>query len=140
MAADVITLREAVPRHADLLLDTCVLILAERLPTLHGIRSSLHASVVSLWEFLHGTAGSVLSRDDSRAREKWLGRRQIRTVDLSKHQSASFRAILKLSSSPPDLADCLLAAEAVCRGWPLVTSNVRDFVGVDQLCIVNVGT
>ncbi len=51
--------------------------------------------------------------------------------------AARVRADLKKVGSPIGVVDALIAGQALNRGWNVVTSNVRDFIRIDDLSIID---
>ncbi|HEY3354903.1 MAG TPA: type II toxin-antitoxin system VapC family toxin [Polyangia bacterium] len=137
--AELLEMQDALRSYPYVLLDTCVLIDEFNRPT--GVirrirRAQRRTSIIALWEFLRGTAGAVLGREDSRRRQSWLDDQGIVPLDLSRGFDLTFRALLSLGDAPPHLPDCLLAAQCLARNCPLFTRNVRDFDGIPRLRIV----
>ncbi|MFH0902620.1 MAG: PIN domain-containing protein [Pseudomonadota bacterium] len=137
--AERLDLAEALNRHQFVLLDTCVLI-----NEVHGCSSVLgtinrpqrRASVLCLWEFTHGEAGAHLKRLEAVRRREWLADQGIIVVNLAGNCCQSFRSLECDEAAPPSAVDCLLAAEALARGWPLVTCNDKHFNGVPGLRLI----
>lgn len=92
--------------------------------------------MVSLWEFLHVSEGITLSREQRRTRRSWLDDHGILVLDIGKNTSQSFRVLAELDQTPHGVADCLIAAECIARGFPLVTYNVRHFAVLENLHLV----
>jgi predicted nucleic acid-binding protein len=133
--AERLELENALARFDRLLLDTCVLIAEFNRPTgrLRAINRPQRAtSKVSLWEFLHGAEGALLSAARRRARRAWLREQDIDELRLSAGASKSFESLLQ-TAGPPSVADALLAAESLAQTFPIVTSNVKDFEDVAGL-------
>ena len=131
----------AVRIHRELLLDTCILISEFNsrtgMQTIRLIpRAQRRTSVLALWEFLHGTGGATLGQAMRTVREGWLDDHGIQQMPLHPDCSKSFNSLLRLSDAPPGAVDCLLAAECLARGWPLVTANLDDFRRVRGLKLV----
>jgi predicted nucleic acid-binding protein len=133
--AEELLLPVALETYAQLLIDTCVLIDEFRRPTgrLGGINRAQRAtSIVSVWEFLHGTRGALLGRLEREERRRWLHDQGIARLRLSPDCSLSFEALLR-TEGPPSVADSLLAAECLARRIPVVKRNVADFSNVRGL-------
>lgn len=140
------SLEAAVKQYEFLLLDTCILIAEFK----HGIgenptwkpvlpaisRDQRRSSLIVLWEFFHNRSGVPIGGSLKVARKKWMDRQGIVAVDPTAGAAASFRSLLQVGNPPPGLADSLLAAEAVARKWPLVTSNHKHFASVTGLRLV----
>lgn len=138
---EVLDIRAASELHKFLLIDTCVLIYEVRrqVSVLKDIPfDQRRTSVFALWEFLHGKEGATLGRVERAERREWL--RDNGIIDVNLHNSActSFRSLLELEGSPPGAVDCVLAAECLARGWPIVTSNTKHFASVTGLKVVEV--
>lgn len=139
--AQLLEVYEAVARYPFLLLDTCVLIdeFHRKSRILRRIRpAQRRTSVVALWEFFHGKEGSQLGWDLRRERRDWLRGQGIHGVGFSSGCNRAFESLLYKEEGPPGVADCLLAAQSLSRGWPLVTSNVRHFQNIRGLQLVGV--
>lgn len=137
--AERLDIADALAHHKFVLLDTCVLIndiLGHSSILARINRPQRRTSVLCLWELIHGAAGAPLGRNDAQRRREWLDDQGIIVVDLAEKSCQSFRALLKSEASPPSAVDCLLAAEAIARGWPLVTNNAKHFLGVSGLRLV----
>jgi len=51
--------------------------------------------------------------------------------------AASIRADLAKSGAPIGVVDALIAGQALNNGWAIVTANVREFIRVDGLTIID---
>ncbi len=134
--AEGLALDDALRLFDRLILDACVLIDEFKTPTgrLQRINRDQRAtSILTLWEFLHGTGGAVLSRDTRAARRDWLRDQGIKVLHLHRGCSASFQSLLETDEGPPSVVDSLLAAECLARHFPVVTANVRHFIAVRGL-------
>lgn len=139
--AKIIELEDALERYEHVLFDTCVLIEAFKAeadgrpypyPSLVP-RPSRLASMVSITEFLRGP---TLSREERRGRDAWLDDHGVRRRDFDVDVSRTLRSQLRATTLPWQLGDSLIAAHAVAHKLPLLTQNVRDFLPVDGLHIV----
>lgn len=52
-------------------------------------------------------------------------------------EAAEIRARLIGQGTPIDLPDVLIAGQARCRGWSVVTANTKDFSRVDGLSLID---
>jgi predicted nucleic acid-binding protein len=69
-------------------------------------------------------------------RKNWMNRQDIRSVWIAPRTEHAFQTLLWRAHHTPKLVDCLLAAESITRGWPLVTRNVKDFVDIPGMLVV----
>src|SRR6266545_4715858 len=91
--AEGLALDDALRLFDRLILDACVLIDEFKTPTgrLQRINRDQRAtSILTLWEFLHGTGGAVLSRDTRAARRDWRRDQGIKVLPL--HRGAVRRS------------------------------------------------
>ena len=51
--------------------------------------------------------------------------------------SARIRADMKRRGTPVGVVDTMIAGQALSRGWPVVTNNVRDFIHIPGLTIID---
>ncbi len=94
------------------------------------------AGLVTFWEFLRGEGGGRLAAEKRRDREAWLDGLGIVVVPFSAGFDQTLRSMVKRSDHPSSVADGMIAADCLSRGWPLVTANRRDFEPVDGLRLV----
>jgi predicted nucleic acid-binding protein len=121
-----------------LLLDTCVLIDEFKRPTGRLAEVNLtqrSTSIVAMWEFLHVTAGKLLPAKERADRRGWLNDQGILTLRLSERCGERFEGLLE-TEGERSLADSLLAAECLAREIPFATRNVKHFVTVPGLRLV----
>lgn len=137
-----IVLSEAVAENLPVLFDTNILIREFNSGNPQTIRTvatrNRHTSVVSLWEFLRGTGGALLPVTLRRDRNAWLHELEIERTEISRPGSKTFATLVSKDAAPPDMEDCLIAADALARGWAVATSNVQDFEMIDGLVLVPV--
>ncbi|MBI3827256.1 MAG: type II toxin-antitoxin system VapC family toxin [Candidatus Rokubacteria bacterium] len=93
-------------------------------------------SPVAVWEFVHLNDGRLIAHAERLARKAWMDRQQIESVWFAPGSAQSFQTLLWHASCPPGVADCLLAAESLCRKWPLVTRNTKHFDDVQGMLVV----
>src|SRR2546425_8359346 len=108
-------LPEAIDRNLPLLLDTNVLIREFNARTLDLIRfipvRNRKTSIVSLFEFLRGTAGAILAHELRRDRRAWLDEFSIERARISTNASLTFESLVESDGAPPTVEDCLIAAD-----------------------------
>ena len=51
--------------------------------------------------------------------------------------SARIRADMKRRGTPVGVVDAMIAGQALSRGWPVVTNNVRGFIRIPGLTIID---
>ncbi len=51
--------------------------------------------------------------------------------------AARIRADLRKTGTPIGAVDAMISGQALSRGWPVVTNNVRDFIHVPELTIID---
>lgn len=133
-----------------LILDTCVLIAAERgkleLPALlksHGTETVYIASITAS-ELLHGVErANTPERRERRAAFVESLLRQIPILDFGLHEArahARIWAALDQSGKPIGPHDMLIAATAVAGAHSLATLNQAEFARVPALALVDVNS
>ncbi len=143
MAARRLRLAELRERFHSVVLDTNVLIdnyvcaakgMAPPIPL--PIDFPLEVFAYSLYEFLRGTKGSLLSKLQRDARRAWLDEHRIGRVRAGRDAATTFESLLHTDACPRGIVDALIAAGCVTEGRPLLTRNVDDFVRVNGLFLV----
>jgi tRNA(fMet)-specific endonuclease VapC len=95
--------------------------------------------VVALFEMRYGFAKSDRRDQSEHLLEKFLSL----GVDIlpfeteDARHAGDIRAYLEIRGTPIGPYDCLIAAQARCRGATLVTANDREFERVPGLIVVN---
>jgi len=128
-----------------LLIDTCVLI--DEFKNWTGVfdhfwRRKLRVPLVALWEFLHGEGAALLDGSARLERRNWLRKHGIEAIWFSKNAEPTFRRLAGLGGDlpeGPDIIDCLIAAECLSRGVPVLTKNCKHFLAVPGVKVVSPG-
>lgn len=136
--ANILALEAAVNEHL-LLFDTTLLIheytrqtnLLGRIP-----RPQRLTSPVAVWEFVHLQDGQLIAHAERLERRDWMDRQEIRSAWVSPGAQHAFQTLLWHAHHTAGVVDCLLAAESISRGWPLVTRNLRHFEDIPGMLVV----
>lgn len=106
--------------------------------------SRLHTSVITHAEILAGIAllpagkrRDAMARAASQIFEEDFAGRCLDFCGLAVGHYAVVRAQRQLSGRPIDTADAQIAAVALSAKLTLVTRNIKDFVGIEGLTVVN---
>jgi tRNA(fMet)-specific endonuclease VapC len=95
--------------------------------------------VIALFEMRYGFAKSLRRDHSEHLLERFLGL----GVDVLPFDAADaahagdIRAVLEKNGTPIGPYDCLIAAQARCRGLTLVTANAGEFERVPGLIVAN---
>ena len=130
---------EAAVREYSLLFDATLLIheYTRQVAVIGKIpRPQRFSSPFAVWEFVHRPDGKLIAHTERLKRRDWMNRQEIRSVWVVPRTEHAFQTLLWHADHSPGVVDCVLAAESMTRGWPLVTRNVKHFADVPGLLVV----
>jgi len=95
-------------------------------------------SSITLSELRYGVAKSIHQEKNTKALDEFITPLEIVSFDEeAAHAYGNIRATLEKAGTPIGSMDMLIAAHAVSLGIPLVTNNVREFVRVPNLNVID---
>jgi tRNA(fMet)-specific endonuclease VapC len=122
--------------------DTCIDVLRGRPEVIARLRQhapgDCHVSVITELELFQGAARAPEERRETERVKvvRFLSQITVLSFDSSCAQRAgSINAALLNGGTPVGILDVLIGATALEFGWPLITSNAKDFGRIDGLSI-----
>ncbi len=95
-------------------------------------------SSITLSELRYGVAKSTHREKNAKALDEFIIPLELVSYDESAaHVYGDIRAALEKAGTPIGSMDMLIAAHAVSLGIPLVTNNIREFLRVPSLKIID---
>src|SRR5512138_2127438 len=95
-------------------------------------------SSITLSELRYGVAKSAHREKNAKALDEFIIPLEVTPYDeAAAHVYGDIRATLEKAGTPIGSLDMLIAAHAVSLGIPLVTNNIREFLRVPSLDIIN---
>ncbi|MGB9080841.1 MAG: type II toxin-antitoxin system VapC family toxin [Desulfuromonadaceae bacterium] len=95
-------------------------------------------SSITLSELRYGAAKSTHQEKNTKALDEFITPLEVVSFDEeAAHVYGDIRATLEKAGTPIGSMDMLIAAHAVSLGIPLVTNNVREFVRIPALNIID---
>lgn len=95
-------------------------------------------SSITLSELRYGVAKSTHQEKNAKALDEFIIPLEVVSFDEeAAHVYGDIRATLEKAGTPIGAMDMLIAAHAVSLGIPLVTNNIREFVRIPALNIVD---
>ncbi len=95
-------------------------------------------SSITLSELRYGVAKSTHQEKNTKALDEFITPLEIISFDEeAAHIYGDIRAALEKAGTPIGAMDMLIAAHAVSLGIPLITNNIREFVRIPTLNIID---
>ncbi len=95
-------------------------------------------SSITLSELRYGVAKSAHQDKNSKALDEFIIPLEVISFDdAAAHVYGDIRAALEKAGTPIGAMDMLIAAHAVSLGIPLVTNNIREFVRIPSLNVID---
>ena len=98
----------------------------------------LGISSITLSELRYGVAKSAFKDKNTKALDEFITPLEVVSFDEdAAHIYGDIRATLEKSGTPIGSKDMLIAAHAVSLGIPLVTNNIREFVRIPSINVID---
>jgi len=95
-------------------------------------------SSITLSELRYGVAKSAFKDKNTKALDEFITPLEVVSFDEdAAHIYGDIRATLEKSGTPIGSKDMLIAAHAVSLGIPLVTNNIREFVRIPSINVID---
>jgi len=128
------------------LFDTCTLIELfkrqneQRLVDFRKIPAAQRfTSIVVAWEFLRNREGQFVSSAEEKKRSRWLKTSDIEVLNLDGRGGAVTKTLWSIIGEGRhrgQVADTLIGTRALVAGYPIATSNERDFSSIPGIIIL----